>query len=531
MRLSGNHLIRRSAAGLALVTALTACSGGGSSDPAAAPTGASERGGTPKSGGTLTVALSAIPPVLDPYASTLQLNWAPARNVCEPLFDVSTSNEVKPVLAESFTYDKKLTYVIKLRSGVKFHNGQAFTAADAVANIERFEKTPGNGSFLADNLASVQATGDLEVTLTLKAPSAIVPTLLTTAYIMPASVQKNRPITEPANDLICTGPYQLESYQPDRQVTLKRYDGYAARTDPGDGATGKKVAYADKIVFTPIPESSAQVQAVQTGQADATLALPLDTYPTLESAKAAALLSPSQASTVVFNKAAGPMAKLEMRQAFQAALDMAQVMGAGFGDKQFYLLDGSVMPKTAGVWYATEGTESYNKPDPAKVKALLAKAGYKGEKIVWLTTKADSIWYGPVEPAAQLLKTAGFNIELQVVDQATVFERRTDPKQFDLFSSGFPTYADPLLLPYLQDGFPGNWTNPQKNALLGQLATEPDSAKRVEIWKQIQALVYSDVPFLKFGTVRPLVGASPRTHFENADGMLSGYYNVWIDEA
>ncbi len=511
--------------------ALSAC--GGSSPTPSSSAGPDARGGTPQAGGTLTVALSSIPPVIDPYATTLQANWQTARSVCEPLFDISTRYEVKPVLVDSYQYDQKLTYVMKLRSGVKFHDGKDLTAADAVASIQRFLLTPGNGAVLGTNLESVKETGDLELTLTLKQPSAIVPTLLTTAYIMPASVQQDRPITEPANDLICTGPYKLASYQADREIQLVRYDEYAALDEPGDGATGKKVAYADKIVLTPMPETSAQVQALQTGSIDMTSALPLDTYQTLASSSTAepVLLSALSGSTVVFNKAKGAMSNVKLRQAFLAALDQTQIMGAGFGNADFYDLDGSIIPKVNATFYTTAGAEAYNKPDTAKVAQLIKEAGYDGKPIVWMTTKADPTWYGPVEPAVQLLKTAGLNIDLQVMDQASLIQRRTDPSQFDLFSSGIPTYADPLLLPYLQDGFPGAWTNPEKNSLLASLATEPDNAKRVQLWGQLQALIYTDVPFLKFGTTRPLLAVSPRTHFDNADALMYGYYNVWLQDS
>lgn len=516
----------------ALALTLAAC-GGGSATTSSAPTGATTRGGTPQSGGTLTIALSGIPASVDPYTSTLQNDWQAARNVCEPLFDVSASYQVKPVLADTVSYDQKLTYKITLRSGLSFHNGAPLTAEDAVASIQRFMLTPGNGAVLAANLASVKATGDLTLTITLKAPSVLVPTLLTNAFILPASVQKNRPITKPANDLICTGPYKLATFEPDRKIELVRYDGYQARTEPGDGGTGKKVAYADRIVMTPIPESSVQVQAVQSGEADITSSLPLDDYPTLSSSSTAAavLLNASQSSSVVFNKTSGVMANVAMRQAFADAMDMAQVMGAGFGNKDFYLLDGSIIPKTNPAFYTTSGAERYNHPDLAKVKQLLQQAGYTGQKIVWLTTKADPIWYGPTEPAVQLLKKAGINVDLQVLDQASVLQRRSDPKQFDLFSSGYPTYTDPLLLPYLQDWFPGGWTDPAKNTLLTELTTESDPAARAALWAKLQALIYTDVPFLKFGTSRPLIGVSSRTHFTNADAMLSGYYNVWLDQS
>ena len=535
---------RRAIAGIAVLAlagpvALAACSADepnttGTSGPATSTTrsSAATSAAEPKAGGTLTVALSSIPPVLDPYATTLQANWATARQVCEPLFDITQDWTAKPMLVDSFTYDEKLTYVIKLRSGVKFHDGSTLTATDVVSDIARFVKTPGNGALLGGNLAGYTATGDLELTLTLKSPSAIVPTLLTTMYVMPASVQNGRGIDDPANDLDCTGPYKLASYETDREITLVRNDDYTARTDASDGATGKKVAYIDEIDFVPMPESSSQVQALQSGQIDVTSALPLDTYDTVKSSdKAQALLlSASSGSTVVFNKIQGVMSDAKMRQAFLAALDMTQVMGAGFGNADFYELDGSIIPKFNKTWYSTAGLKNYNNPNLDKVKELLKEANYTGEKIVWMTTKADPSWYLPAEPATELLKQAGLNIDLEVMDQATLIQRRTDPTQFDLFSSGIPTYADPVLLPYLQDAFPGGWTNPDKNALLSKLYTAPTTEERQQLWGQLQELIYTDVPFLKFGTNRPLLGVSSRIHFTSPDNLQNaGFYNTWLD--
>jgi peptide/nickel transport system substrate-binding protein len=436
------------------------------------------------------------------------------------------------MLVDTFNYDGNLTYTFTLRSGVSFQDGTPLTAADVVASINRFILTPGNGAALGGNLASVEATSDQVVTLTLKSPSPIVPTLLTTAYIMPASLVKDRPITDPIQQLVCTGPYKLVSYQPDQGITLQRWDGYVSRTEPSSGATGAKHAYVDEIDMKPTPEASARLQSVETGAADIGPALPLDDYQALSTSATAvpALTSPLSGSTVVFNKEQGVMANVKMRQAFLAALDMTQVMAAGFGDPQFYNLDGSIIPKINPTWYSTAGTENYNHPDLTKVKQLLQEAGYNGEPIRWITTKDDPTWYGPAEPSQQLLKEAGLNIDLQVMDQASVISRRADATAFDLFSSGIPTYADPLLLPYLQDAFPGKWTNPDKNVLLQNLATETDPAARKATWDQLQELIYTDVPFLKFGETRVLLAVSKKTHVENVDDLTTSYYNVWLDQ-
>lgn len=486
----------------------------------------------PQRGGTLTVALSSVPPTIDPYATSLQAAWTTARNVCEPLFDTTTTYEVKPVLVDSFDYDGSLSYVFTLRDGVSFQNGEPFTAKDVVASLKRYYETPGNGSILKANTAGLEATGEHEVTLTLKQPSAVVPTLLTTAYMMPASVVEGRPPTDPANDLVCTGPYKLTSYTADQDIVIERWDGYVPGEGEADGGTGEKHAYADKIVFTPLPEASTRRQAVETGQVDIGGALPLDEYESIASSGSAQpLLTPAiSGSTVVFNKISGVMSDVRMRQAFLAALDMTEIMTAGFGNPEFFTVDGSIIPETNEVWASDAGTDRYNARDLDQVKTLLAEAGYNGEPIVWLTTKDDTTWYAPSLPAQQQLKEAGINIDLQVVDQATIIQRRNDPTKYDLFSSGIPTYADPVLLPYLQDTFPGGWKDAKKNELLGKLATEPDQARRKAVWDELQTEIWTQVPFLKFGTTKALIVAGKDVHVDKVLELTGYYYNVWLSK-
>lgn len=517
----------------ALIAAALTCSMGASvaacvasGGTAGSPTDA----GPPKAGGTLRVAIPSIPPTIDPNATSLQAAWLTAQQACEGLYAVGNDFAIKPMLVDNDTYDAAAkTYTFTLRSGITFHDGSPLTATDAVDSINRFMQTPGNGAILKTLTESLTAVDQLTLRLVLKQPSAVVPTLLSTAYIQPSKYVRDRPISEPVDKLVCTGPYQVADYKADQYIKLTRFAGYQSRTDPSDGAAGAKHAYADEIEFIPTPDNAARQNLVTTGGAEVAQSLPLDNLDTLKStAGAQAVLSPPiTSSTVVLNEKSGPMANLAMRQAFQAALNMSSILQAAFGNPDAYGVDGSIIQAPNKQWHSEVGTDPYNKPDLAKVKALLAQAGYHGEKIRWLTTQDDPTWYGPALPAQQQLKDAGINVELVTSDLATLISRRNNPDQWDVFSSGIPTYADPLLLPYLQDSFPGWWTDAQKNSLLTRLATETDQTQRKAAWEQLQSLVYTQVPFLKFGDTRVLFAASTKVHgLENQTQPL--YFNVWM---
>jgi peptide/nickel transport system substrate-binding protein len=522
----------RSAAALAVTAgiaiALAGCAGG---TTASTPSSSA----TPVTGGTLRVALPALPQTIDPYADSLQADWIIANNACETLFGVTDGLEVEPVLAASDHYDGATTEVITLRSGVTFQDGEPLQAQDVVASLTRYEKTPGNGSILAGLIASAVATDAHTVTLTLKSPSPLVPTLLTTMFVMPASIQANQPATTPVAKLVCTGPYEVTADVPGQQITLTRYAGYTSPGGASDGATGTKHAYADSIVFTPIPASSTRLQAVETGQQDVTTGT-ADDAATVEGNASVAVTPLPKSSTpaVVFNKVSGVMANVKLRQAFQAALDMTQIMAAGFGDPKNFAVDGSIFPAVSTQWHSEAGTKGvYDVHDAAKVTSLLKEAGYTGQPITWLTTKDVPAFYAPSVPAQQELKKLGFDIDLQVVDAATLTGERTDPTKYDLFSSGIPTYADPLLLPYLQDTFPGGWKDPAKTALLASLASSSDPKARKASWDELQELVYQDVPFITFGAIsNGVVVMSTTAHADDPAYSAGGglFYNVWTSK-
>jgi peptide/nickel transport system substrate-binding protein len=213
------------------------------------------------------------------------------------------------------------------------------------------------------------------------------------------------------------------------------------------------------------------------------------------------LIKDNQSLTMVFNTKKGPTANVKLRQAIYAALDMDPIMLAAEGNPDFYTLDPSWIPDRNSVWHTKAGGETFGKPDPDKAKALLAEAGYKGETLRWLTSKDFyQQHYLPALTAQQQLEEIGLKIDLEVMPAATYVKTRTDPDQFEIFSSFLPTYVDPVVIPYLNATYPGFWSDPRKQELVKALATTTDTKARVAIWAQIQQLIYADMPYIKFGT-------------------------------
>ena len=89
--------------------------------------------------------------------------------------------------------------------------------------------------------------------------------------------------------------------------------------------------------------------------------------------------------------------------------------------------------------------------------------------------------------------------DLQVVDWATLVQRRNKPELYEIFSTGFTFNPDPGLATSVQCNWPGWWCHEEKDRLLEALAREGDPKKRRTIWERVQAIFYEDVGRIKFG--------------------------------
>jgi peptide/nickel transport system substrate-binding protein len=462
--------------------------------------------GLPAMGADLRISTPQLPAALDPVVSTLGTNWLVAANACEGLYALDDNWQPQLMLAQSAAYDEAtLTLTIKLRQGIKFHSGATLTAADVVASLSRYRESAGTGAVLKALVSTIEAPAPDTVAFKLNAPTGVVPGLLTltpASIMSKASVEGKSP-SQPVANLDCTGPFKVTEFQPDRQAVLARFADYQPRSEPSAGAAGEKKALADRLIFLPQSEPSVRRDSVLTGAADIATTLPFDFYDAIKSSAAAVplIVKDNQSLTMVFNTKKGPTANLKLRQAIYAALDMDPIMLAAEGNPDFYTLDPSWAPDRNSLWHTSVGAEKFGSADPERAKKLLAESGYKGETLRWLTSKDFyQQHYLPALTAQQQLEQYGIKIDLQVMPAAAFVQTRTDPDKFEIFSSFLPTYVDPVVIPYLNASYPGFWSDPRKEELVKKLATETDPKARVEIWKQIQTLIYEQTPYIKFGT-------------------------------
>ncbi len=259
-------------------------------------------------GGVINVATIGEPPTLDPMASTADLVGIVTQHIFETLYTFDKEWKTTPLLAESLpeiSADGK-TYTIKLRAGIKFHDGSDMASDDVVASLDRWIKVASRGKQAASFIDKIEATDPLTVTLTLKQPYAPLVSLLafnnSAAIILPKEKQE-----EPMKEFIGTGPYMLKERKADQYIQLVRFDGYKSREGGSNGYGGARHQYLDEIRFVPVPDANTRVEAAVSGQYDYIDSIPVESFDKIKSSSVTepVVLKPFGYPVFVFNTAEG----------------------------------------------------------------------------------------------------------------------------------------------------------------------------------------------------------------------------------
>jgi peptide/nickel transport system substrate-binding protein len=330
-------------------------------------------------------------------------------------------------------------------------------------------------------------------------------------------------------EYVGTGPYRFVEHRPDRHIKLVRFKEYSARSDAPDGFGGKRTAYLDEILFIPVGDVAVRLAGVETGEYHYAQQIQQDQYDRVKGLPGLtpSIIKPANWSTAVLNHKQGLMTDKRIRQAFQAALDMEPIMAAGFGNKAFYRIDQSLMFAEQPQWYSKAGAALYNQRNPAKARKLLAEAKYAGQPVRWITTKEYQWMYKNALVATQQLEAAGFKVDLQVVDWATLVQRRNKPEVWDVFSTGITFNPEPAFSTGTACNWPGWWCHADKEQWMEAMAREGDPKKRRAMWDKVQELFYEDVGRVKFGDSFSLEIIRTNVHGWQSKGELP-LWNVWL---
>lgn len=491
----------------AMVVGLSACSGpGGTSTEAssAAPEDASTSAVSETSKAAdqtagesvINVAITAAPPNLDPPTSSSNLALTIAMHFMEPLFAIDAQYQPQPMLAESYEVNDDCTaYTIKLRSGIKFHDGKDLLAEDVVASMNYWLKTSeraknilGTGVFSEVDASTVKVVFDQPAKdfITLAASRANFPAIRTKEAIEGAGEEG---ITKDFNG---TGPYKFVEWKPDQYIHLTKNDAYQPRSEEASGYAGKKEALIKDIYYHIVPDAATRMAGLIAGTYDATDEITADNYKELKDNQDLSITTDVGGTLTLFlNTKEGPLKNFGMRNAMIKAINTEDIMLSSFVEKDLYTMGPEYMNPNMPQWKSEQGKDQYNQANPEEAKKALEAAGYKGETIHILTTPDYAEMYNASIVLGEQLKKAGMTVEINEFDFPTFMETKGDLKKWDLFitSNGYQVLPQQLLI--VNPEWAGA-DDPKLADMVKSVKTAKTQEDATKAWDQTQGYLYNE---------------------------------------
>jgi len=497
-----------------------------------------------KYGGDLVIATSSVSNTMDPHHSAgLTSNYQWMQTVYETAISMGADGKYYPMTCSYEYAEDGLTLKLTMVEGKKFSDGTPVTIEDVVASWKRAGEIGGSFATKVMNyVTDIKIEGDsatftfseMDVTMMQEISDSRGP-----GYIIPKAICEKygvEQITDTA-DIIGSGPYVLDVYKPDTEILMSRNENYVPTvTEGATGIAAEKKAYMDSIKFAVNGDSASLTAAMIAGDYHVgSILTEMQAYAEQIGLKRT-LLHNQWTHAIFFNlhesNADSPVADVNFRKAFRAALDMNGIMMSVLqGDTE--RIDLNISPVTPlNTTYYNDIIESveWNIADKELAKEYLAKTNYNGEPIVWLVNPNGN-FYRAAMAAIPMLEEVGIKVDLKVVDAGSHGAMRTDPATgHDI---GAWETQKGIANPYEQGSLivgtaGGWWTNDKKTELLNTMRTNPTgSAASIEAYKEMCQLITEEVPWDGFGTHISSTYTQPNIEL-NYQGTISYYWNTYF---
>src|ERR1700736_620597 len=359
-------------------------------------------------GKTITAVMHSDLRVIDPGFTTAYITRDHGYMVYDTLLATDANFKIQPQMADWKVSDDKLTYTFTLRDGLKWHDGTQVTAEDCVAAPKRRDNNDGMGQKLMDFTASIEAPDEKTIVLKLKEPYGLVlESIGKPSSLVPFMMPKRLAETPPGQQIkeqIGSGPFKFvqAEFQPGVKAMYEKNADYVPRKEPPSWTSGGKVVKVDRVEWITMADAQTAMNALQSGDIDFMENPAFDFLPVLAANKELKVETLNKLGFQTLgrmNFLYPPFDNLKVRRAAFMAMNQKDVLDA--------LVKGNGM---------------------AEAKKLLAESGYDGTPVVVMapgdvvTLKAQPI------VAAQLLRAAGFKVDVQATDWQTVVTRRASQK-------------------------------------------------------------------------------------------------------
>lgn len=474
--------------------------------------------------GYLRFGLSAFPPNLQPWVSTGASAGTVKMMLHRSLVGYDRTGVLQGELAQSWSLEADGAWVFKLRPGVVFHNGEPVTSDDVRWSIEQVagERSTAYMRAQFQEVSKIETPDALTVRLTTRTHQATLPTWFAN-YNMFIVWRKSAP-----SDPIGAGPFTLVGQERGTSVEIAAFDRYFKPGLPKLRGI-RFIVYADENLRAAALRSG-DVEMIEYVPWQAMSAVEADPKLTLATTDGAAFMD------VLFNGSRPPFDNPLVRRAVAHAVKRDDIVQAAFFGRGKSLEGVPVIEGTP--YYDDKLAHGWNY-DPERAKALLAEAGLgSGFQTTMLATAQYSMHKDTAEVVQQYLAAIGIQCELKLPDWATRVSMGSRG-QYDLAIHGVSAdNNDPDGLTVVMDtslspshGRSFGLKAPRTIAALAAGRAEYDAAKRVAIYREMQAAALAEVPLVGLAWRSQGYGMDRRvTGFTNLPGALSTSSGAMLEE-
>jgi len=489
-------------------------------------------------GKTITAVMHSDLRIIDPLFTTAYITRDHGYMVYDTLLATDSDFKIQPQMADVKVSDDKLTYTFTLRDGLKWHDGAPVTAEDCVASLKRWGRADNMGQKLMDFTVSIEPIDAKSFALKLKEPYGLVLDSIGkpssyTPFMMPKRMAET-PAGQQMKEQIGSGPFKFvqAEFQPGVKAVYEKNADYVPRKEAPSWTAGGKVAKVDRVEWITMPDAQTAVNALQSGDIDFMENPSFDLLPVLKGNKDIKIETLNKLGFQTLgrmNFLHPPFDNVKVRRAALLALNQKDVLDALVGNPEFYKICGAYF--VCGTPLATEeGAGNLIKGGGiAEAKKALAESGYDGTPIVIMapgdvvTLKAQPI------VSAQLLRDAGFKVDLQATDWQTVVARRASQKPtkeggWNMFFTNWvgADVMNPIANASIGGrGTKGGWFGWAENAKIEELKDKfarsgsPDEQKKIAA--EIQKEAYEQVIYVPLGQY-----LAPSAWRKSLTGVLDG---------
>ena len=475
-------------------------------------------------------------PTYDPIWTTANMSAYHGAMVYDTLFGIDDKLQPQPQMVAKYgASDDQLTWTFELRDGLKFSDGTAVTAADAVASIRRWAVRSGTGQLMLPRTKDISAKDDKTFVVSLKEKFP----LLLDGFSSPSTpvlfvMRKKEAETDPMqkiDTIIGSGPFLMNQSETKagNQYVYDKNPNYVPRNEPAVVSSGGKVVKVDRVIFQNMPDSQTAVAALQAGEIDFYEIPPIDLLDQLQTDPNVTLINLADLGTVGYvgiNHLHPPFNNVKLRQSLLWIVNQEEMIKPTFADRKWYSTCGGWL--TCGSPMESDvNTEWFkNGPNLAKARELMKEGGYDGRPVVMLQATNIPYMMNAATVMAQQMRAAGYDVQLQPMDWANVVQRRSNkalPDQggWNIFftSSGGLSNANPYMIGGMattgEKGWFGWPTDAKNEDLRTRWINAPTLDERKAVAREIQENAWNIVPHMYYGQWR-----QPAAHRKNVTGWL-----------